>query len=394
MFFSKKARKSTQSAGKRTSTHTSRIESLEDRKMMTNTHIVLDFTPDTHRGTFYDTFRYTKDTRNVSPGFLDFNKDGYVSSTDAKIAAGQVAARVKALFANAAYGFNVKVGYGDVMVNNKLGTQWLNWGLQRRNDQVQVMYFGGRNGGHLGVAPKASDGTNVEGYGCTYTQEVAYMLWQRQNAGWSVRSQDFVYSVAAAAAHEIGHMYGLRHARNQYSNDIMNPVQSTRPETSRFISNVRQTDNGTNQSAYNELRRSFYGQSTHYGGYGYGSYLEANQEVEQGHDDDCCKDRGGSVHQSAIPLSPISLDALAAQNVDHLYASNKTDFSKHAVDILMTPEDHSEPALSMTAQTASNAGNPERKGPSDRTAVTKSDLHDTLLSADWQWVEANRASKK
>jgi hypothetical protein len=193
MFFSKTTRKSAKSATKRNQSHTTGFESLEDRKLMTTTHIVLDFTPDTHPGSFYDTFRYTKDTRGISPTFMDFNKDGYVSKADATIAAGQIASRVEALFGQAAYGYNVKVGYGDVLQNTNLGTKWVNWGLQKPNDQVQVIFVGGRNAGRLGVAPLANNGSNVEGYGCAYSQEAAYMLWQRQSYGYRVQSRDFVY---------------------------------------------------------------------------------------------------------------------------------------------------------------------------------------------------------
>jgi hypothetical protein len=383
MFFHKIKSKSAKSAIKRNQSRTAQFESLEDRKLMTTTHIVLDFTPDNRAGSFYDTFRYTKDSRGVSPAFMDFNKDGSVSKADASIAAGQIAARVEALFGVARYGQNVKVGYGDVLRDTNMGSKYVNWGLQRRNDQVQVIFVGGRNTGELGRAPLAANGTNVEGWGCAYSQQAALTLWQRQSVGKRVESRDFVYSVASTVAHELGHMYGLRHGRYQYSNDIMNPVQSSRAQDLRFISNNRQTTDGTYQSPLAELSRSFNGQRTYHQTYGRGSYQMPAGEAEHGDRDDHCDHDAAIGSTAQMTVSPIDLNALTAKSVDHLYGNPQAEFSKYAID-LSFDDDHSELAQPVQPQTFSNDRGPELKGSTDRGTANKHDSDDGLFIADWR----------
>ena len=57
------------------------------------------------------------------------------------------------------------------------------------------------------MAPEAGDGTNFEGYGETYTRAIAKLLAGNR----SITTGQFVDSVAQVAAHELGHMFGLRH---------------------------------------------------------------------------------------------------------------------------------------------------------------------------------------
>jgi hypothetical protein len=381
MFFSKTNRKSAKPATKRNQARKAQFESLEERKLMTTTHVVLDFTPDGRAGSFYDTFRYTKDSRGVSPAFMDINKDGYVSKADATMAAGQIAARVEALFGVARYGHNVKFGYGDVLRDTYMGSKYVNWGLQRRNDQVQVIFIGGRNTGELGHAPIAAKGTNVEGWGCAYSQQAALTLWQRQSMGRQVTSRDFINSAAATAAHELGHMYGLRHSyRNYYSNDIMNPSQPSRAENLRFISNSRPIDTGEYQSPLTELSRSFYGQRTYHQTYGRGSYQMPADEAEHGHDDDHCDHDLGSETPAGMTIAPLQFNELNGKQVDHLFGNPKADFSKYAMDLPLA-DDRSELEQPIHAQSVSSVSAPEPKFSADRVTANKQNFEDGLFLA-------------
>src|SRR5262245_54819703 len=113
-----------------------RVEALEAREMPAN-HLLIDFTPDavpnerwqpaTSAASF--TLRYANGT---APAFLDFNRDGYVSSADVGPGAQAVANRV----AQFLQPFDVKVWYGDVQNNTSMGRQWLSWGQQSPSEQV------------------------------------------------------------------------------------------------------------------------------------------------------------------------------------------------------------------------------------------------------------------
>jgi predicted Zn-dependent protease len=357
MFFHNKSRRSTNSARKQEVSRTAQIERLEDRKMMTSTTIVLDFTPDTHSGSFWDTFRYTRNSQNEAPAFLDFNKDGYISKTDALIASRQVAGRVRALFNNAASGYDVELVNGDVTKDTNLGKRYLEWGLKYKSEQVQVMYIGGRNAGKLGVAPVAANRSNVEGYGCTYSQEVALMLGRLQSRGYSVQSQHFVNTVAATASHELGHMYGLRHSLGQYSNDIMNPSDNGQSAGLRFISNTRQTSDGTYQSAFAELQRSFAGQTTIFSGYGRGGYLLAGDApgTDEHHD---CPDHDHAAETSATPTAA---NALAAANVGRVDNTLPVKAARHADEVFAMPQVHRDGLRSIESPLTIDLAGPERK---------------------------------
>jgi hypothetical protein len=93
----------------------------------------------------------------------------------------------------------------------------------------------------------------------------------------------FVDKTAGVIAHELGHMLGLRHSRDQYTNDIMNPVQSQNPGAQRFLNVSRQTEDGTYQNAYQELRASFAGQRQMNGYWGGG---QPNHDHAHHHEED------------------------------------------------------------------------------------------------------------
>lgn len=267
------------------------LESLESRQMMIATHLVLDFTPDYRNGNFVQTFQNTRTASGQSPAFLDFNGDRRITTQDAEIAAGQIRNTMAGFFAGPARGYNVSVVYGDILSQTNFGYRWLQQGTNSANDQVLVMYFGGRDVGEIGRAPVARDGYNVEGYGNTYTQEIANMLLSRPGATKDM----FVWAVANTAAHELGHMLGLRHSQGGYSNDVMNATQSLTPWKDVFSSVNQRTEGGAVQNAVAELQRSFYGQPTFFQGSNNGSAqmgAEAGFKSGTGHDhelddDDC-----------------------------------------------------------------------------------------------------------
>jgi|GEM_PF-5076776 len=236
------------------------LEKLEGRAMMIATHLVLDFTPDYHAGTFWQTFQNSRYSNGQPPAFLDFNGDRRITTQDAEIAAGQIRNAVGSFFVNPARGYNVTVGYNDVLSQTNFGYNYLTQGQRSANDQVLVMYLGGRNTGEIGRAPLAQDGYNVEGYGNTYTQAISTMLMNRSGS----TKEMFVWAVANTAAHEFGHMLGLRHSRNVYANDIMNPTQDFTPSNDKFSAVNQYTEGGAAQNAYAELQNSFSGRQRTY----------------------------------------------------------------------------------------------------------------------------------
>jgi hypothetical protein len=259
------------------------MESLESRCMMTTTTLAIDFTPDGSTGDFWDTFRFSRYSDGSAPAFLDFNGDRRISGADAEIAAGQIRNAVGSFFAAPARGYSVSATYNDVLVDSNWGTRYLQYGQQRANEQVLVMFVGGRNRGELGLAPIALDGYNVEGFGRTYSQEIALNLMQRRG----VTKEHFVWSVAQTIAHEYGHMLGLRHSLNVFGNDIMNPSQSATPWNTVFSTVNQNTEGGPAQNSVAELRRSFAGQYTYFQSSNRGHYqLPAEHGHESHHDDE------------------------------------------------------------------------------------------------------------
>lgn len=106
-----------------------RCENLENRELLATTYMILDFTPDSHAGSFVDTFVNTRlPDSPYAPNFLDFNRDGWVNSTDAKIAAQRVANRVAGFFGPTMRGYDVHVRYGDIASNSDWGTRFINYG--------------------------------------------------------------------------------------------------------------------------------------------------------------------------------------------------------------------------------------------------------------------------
>jgi hypothetical protein len=319
---------------RRHTTRSLRMESLENRELLTTTHIVLDFTPDSHSGSFVDTFTSTKlPGKNCAPSFLDFNKDGRVNATDAVIAAGQIASQVKSYFAGAATGYDVQFHYGDITSNTKWGTQWITYGAYYSNQEVAVMYFGGTNSSGsntLGMSPVASPGYNVEGYGETYTRTIAGSMAQHAS---QVNSALFVKCVAQVAAHELGHIFGLQHplTDNVHSNNIMNATTSlANPGTRGFVNAKVAVNRIGSQNAFQELRASFAGQSQQSGNNGLGGQYSTAADlaspvrgVTPGHADSntviANSDVGGKGILTAEAAQPLALTA-AIRTVSDLVA--------------------------------------------------------------------------
>src|SRR5262245_12242423 len=100
------------------------VEVLEARDVPAN-HLLIDFSPDAvpnerwQPATFAAAFnlRYAN---GYAPAFLDFNRDGYVSSADVGPGAQAIANRVAQIL----QGFDVQVWYGDTQSNTNLGLQW------------------------------------------------------------------------------------------------------------------------------------------------------------------------------------------------------------------------------------------------------------------------------
>ena len=232
------------------------LETLEGRDVPA-TVLIMDFTPDYHQGSFMDTFYRTRYSDGSIPGFFDFNRDRVVDYRDVSLAASQVTGRVTDFFRPFANNpaNHLSIGYNDVFSNTNYGYNWLRAGVNS-TDLVQVMYFGGSNSGGVGIAgrsPEAHDGENVEGYGETYTHSIAQLLMFNRYA----TSTDFVNRVAAAAAHEFGHMLGLRHSTSGNPTSVMNPVMAQNAAALRFIAGNQNTENGYLQNEYTELDRSF-----------------------------------------------------------------------------------------------------------------------------------------
>jgi hypothetical protein len=198
-----------------------RVEALEAREMPAN-HLLIDFTPDAvpnerwQPATFAAAFtlRYANGT---APAFLDFNRDGYVSSADVGPGALAVANRV-AIFLQP---FDVKVWYGDVQSNTDMGRQWLSWGQQSASEQVFVMYTGGiRQNGNttiIGEAYQPAVGYVNEYYAYTYMTSITRYF---MNTWPGATSSQFVDKVAQTIVHEFGHLVGLGHV---YGNPVGDP---------------------------------------------------------------------------------------------------------------------------------------------------------------------------
>jgi hypothetical protein len=203
-----------------------RGEVLEDRRVMTN-YLLLDWTPDylegeQVRGGFEEinTLRYADGT---APSFLDYDRDGWVTTQDASAIASVVANQTAWLL----QGYNVQVIQNDWLNNTQWGVQWLNWGIQNPDDQVYVMYVGGSankghdNGGYLfGEAYQPPVGYVNEYYAYTYPVDIAAWMSTDRTA----TSNDYIAKVAQTVVHEFGHLLGAGHVwgNPQGDTNVMN----------------------------------------------------------------------------------------------------------------------------------------------------------------------------
>ncbi len=232
------------------------VEALEDRLALTTTQLVLDFTP-TGGVAFTQLFRRNPHATRL----LDVNHDGRVTLKDAALAARAITHRLSVLFTPFA-SLNLTVRYGDVGGDSQLGKTLLDAAWNDDSREVAVLYVsGGKNpygNAVKGEAPLAPDVANVEGSGRVFGANILQALQANRRA----TTQTLVGTFAAVAAHEFGHMMGLRHSLAFPNINLMNPVVSANAPTRRFINATVPTQGGANQNAVAELVRSFQGQST------------------------------------------------------------------------------------------------------------------------------------
>jgi hypothetical protein len=236
---------------------------LEDRTAPATTQLLLDFTPDV--GNVIQPVPFAALFRARSPRslrFLDVNHDGRANLKDARITAERVRRRVEQLLAPF-LPLGVRVDVTDVDGQTDAARQALAAGLQSRDLQVDVLFIGGGTNpinDLKGEATIARDGTNVEGFGVVHGGQIAQSVRRLRKT----RPADFVNAVAALAAHEFGHLLGLRHSDAFPDDNLMNPVPSRDPGRRRFIDAAVPTSDGTSQNAVAELIASFQGQPPTY----------------------------------------------------------------------------------------------------------------------------------
>jgi hypothetical protein len=237
------------------------LEALEDRTLPAATYLVLDFSNDYNvSASLTNSFNAARASNGLYPRFLDMDGSGGVSLRDVQICAQAVTNRVAQLFSRYAP-LGVRVVGGDFTGNQRYGYQWLNYGKYYSNVHVSVMYFGGYRSYAWGIAPLAQAGYNVEGFGRVFSDGHARYFSQRAAFGYRVTSADFVNALAATAAHEMGHMLGLRHVPG-VTYHIMNPGDTRDHNRAYFPNAWYNTEGGGPQNADQELIASFRGQRT------------------------------------------------------------------------------------------------------------------------------------
>jgi hypothetical protein len=265
----------------------SAAEVLEIRQYPSASSVfVLDYTPDYRSmGSLHETFYNVRLGNGNVPVMFDFDGNGRLTGNDVTVAANEITSRVRSYFKNYLSTTNLTIIGGDLNAskNQLLGDQWLRQGLRSDAVGVSVMYFGGRGGGEYGIAPLALNGYNVEGFGEVYVRSIAIDLVNRNPR---TTPAEFALNVASTAAHELGHMMGLRHATSGPANNLMVPGRSR--ANNHFPNQATYTEGGVAQNAHHELWYSLRGQKTYYQVASYGvPDTGFNEAALHDHEHDC-----------------------------------------------------------------------------------------------------------
>ena len=131
--------------------------------------------------------------------FLDFNVDGRLDSADGNIAASKIIERVRTLFAP----YNVQVVRQDSVI---AAVDFL---TGRATDDTLICVTGD-SGGSGGVAPLDPNNVRDDIGACGGTVHLARLVVQNGWSGAAARDA-FINFLGSAAAHEVGHTFGLDH---------------------------------------------------------------------------------------------------------------------------------------------------------------------------------------
>jgi hypothetical protein len=222
------------------------LEILEERSLPSKAHVVLlDFTPPPSLG--------------VAPFMRpwqggdgwDVNGDLKSNLQDCLAAEHLILQRTRALFA----GLGWTVRGADWTYQTDAGNRWLAKGVANPDTLVQVVYVcgrppakdGGATSGLLGLGYEAGPGVNFEGACVVFGGNMA-----------SLPIDYLVGFVGDACAHEVGHLNGLIHPKNQSAFLNLMNAQAGDDFAHIRISHQRVlTEEDTYQNAWQELVRGW-----------------------------------------------------------------------------------------------------------------------------------------